>query len=207
MQTAPTILSWPTRPGTPPNRAHIAIGVTVSLLLHLLFAAWSWQHRVGGLHFPEQTTISVHLLPPIAEKPAPILLPPQPVKPQKSTAIRTAQTPAVKPHVVVTTQAPEAQPVPPAPSPQQPEKHLDMNAIYGSVKSAVAEVDRENAETPVGQLAAKPLYPPEGDKMAKMIDRTTRQDCLEKVSGYGLFAPLVAAATLLDKKDTGCKWR
>ncbi len=97
--------------------------------------------------------------------------------------------------------------IPPNPAAPQ-EKHLDMNAIYGSVKSAVAAVDRENAETPTGQLAAKPLYPPEpGNKIGKMIDGTTRPDCKEQVEGMGLLTPLAALATLLDKKDSGCKWR
>ena len=83
-----------------------------------------------------------------------------------------------------------------------------MNAVYGSVKSTMAQIDRENADTPVGQLAAKPLYPPEsGNKIGKMIDGTTRADCKDQVEGAGLFTPLLAAMTLLDKKDSGCKWR
>ncbi|HEX7641162.1 MAG TPA: hypothetical protein VF472_03025 [Burkholderiaceae bacterium] len=193
------------------NKTHVAIGVAVSLLLHLLIAAWTWQHSTGNVHFPEKTTIAVHLLPPPAKPAEPLPPPPllKPVKPQPAV-----HSPAKSASIVATpervskeqSQAPS--PVPPAaPAPPQ-EKHLDMNAIYGSVKSTMKDIDRENADTPVGQLAAKPLYPPEdGNKMGRMIDKTTRPDCKEQVQGMGLFTPLAALATLLDKKDNGCKWR
>ncbi|MBV8633167.1 MAG: hypothetical protein JO002_01645 [Burkholderiaceae bacterium] len=210
MSTAPNTLSWSMKPLTPPlNRTHVAIGVAASLLLHLLLGSWAWLHQMAEPRLAEKITIAVHLLPPAPS--IPVAPPPstEPLKPNKDATARSTR------RAVVTTapvQAKQQQVMPepaspPSPAPQQ-EKHLDMNAIYGSVKSAVKEIDRENAETPVGQLAAKPLYQPEsGNKMGKMIDGTTRGDCKEQVSGYGLFAPLAAVATLLDKKDNGCKWR
>ncbi len=211
MQTMPTTLPWPMTPVTPPlNRTNVAIGVAVSLLLHLLLAAWTWQHRMATHRFAETTNITVHLLPIAPVQPAAVMPHPEPLKAQHETAARTILS--AKPRAVVTTPVPaphEAPPtVPPSSTAPQPEKHLDMNAVYGSVKSAVAEVDRENAETPTGQLAAKPLYPPEsGNKIGKMIDGTTRADCKDQVEGYGLFTPVAVLATLLDKKDSGCKWR
>ena len=212
MQTAPNTLPWPTSPATPPlNRTNVAIGLTVSLLLHLLMAAWTWQHRVATHRFPETTSIAVHLLPITPVQPAPALPQPELVKPQHETAVRPVQTAKPRTVVIAPVQVAHDMPAPTittTPTQPQPEKHLDMNAVYGSVKSALAEVDRENAQTPVGQLAAKPLYPPEpGNKMGKMIDGTTRADCKDQVEGMGLLTPLAALATLLDKKDSGCKWR
>ncbi|HEX8956002.1 MAG TPA: hypothetical protein VF798_07000 [Burkholderiaceae bacterium] len=212
MQTTPLTLSWPTKPVTPAvNKTHVAIGVTVSLLLHLSMAAWTWQHRTGSLPFPEKTTIAVRLLPPPAKPAEPVPPPPlpEPAKPQsamrnvpKSASIVATPARVGKEQSQAPSPAPPATPVPPQ------EKHLDMNAIYGSVKSTMKDIDRENADTPVGQLAAKPLYPPEdGNRMGRMIDKTTRPDCKEQVQGMGLLAPLGALATLLDKKDNGCKWR
>ena len=210
MQTTPNNLSWPMTPATPLKRSNAAVGLTVTLLLHLLLALWSWQHRTATRRLPETTAIEVHLLP--SSPPLPIVPPPEPAKQKNETALRPTTVPrtmVAAPRAVVAAplQVPQETPAPPAtPAPQQ-EKRLDMNAVYGSVKSAVAQIDRENAETPVGQLAAKPLYPPEGDKMGKMIDGTTRGDCKDQVSAYGLLAPLAAVATLFDKKDSGCKWR
>ena len=214
MQTASSPLSWPMRPATQPlNKTHVAIGVAVSLLLHFLAAIWAWQHKTPAPHFVEKTVVAVHLLPPTPRQvePAPAPPPPlpEPPKPNRETAIR--HTPVSNPVVVAATPTRVDKDQVPAPAPvtaPQPEKHLDMNAIYGSVKSTMTQIDRENADTPVGQLAAKPLNPPEsGNKIGKMIDKTTRADCKDQVEGAGLLTPLLAVATLLDKKDNGCKWR
>lgn len=205
-------MSWPMRPATPPlNRAHIAIGLTVSLLLHVILAVWSWQHKVSSLHFSENRTIAVQLLtPPPRIEPAKVL-PPEPVKPRNVARTTPNAKPRTEPRAVVTVpnRNPPDKTVPTAPAnPEaQTEKHLDMNAIYGSVKSTMAQIDRENAETPVGQLAAKPLYPHDDNKLGTMINGTTRGDCKEQVQGMGLFAPVGVLLTLLDKKDSGCKWR
>ncbi len=48
------------------------------------------------------------------------------------------------------------------------EKHIDMGAMQADIHTALAQVDREKADTPAGQLVAKPLYPPEEEtKMGK----------------------------------------
>jgi hypothetical protein len=200
------------RPVTPRlNKTHVAIGVAVSLMVHLLAAVWAWQHKTPAPHFAEKTAIAVHLLPP--PKPAELPPPPplfEPAKPNKETAKRSVHgaSHATPPAIFATpTRVENDQPQVPAPAVPQ-EKHLDMNAIYGSVKSTMTQIDRENAETPLGQVAAKPLYPPEnGNKIGKMIDKTTRADCKDQVEGAGLLTPLLAVATLFDKKDNGCKWR
>lgn len=203
------------RPALPPlNKTHVAIAVAVSLLLHFLAAIWAWQHQTTAPHFAEKTAVAVHLVPPLP-KPAELAPPPlpEPVKPNKAGTernihnLRNVPQPAQPAVVATPTRVDKEQQQVPAPPPAQ-EKHLDMNAIYGSVKSTMTQIDRENADTPVGQLAAKPLNPPEGgNKIGKMIDKTTRADCKDQVEGAGLLTPLLAVATLLDKKDNGCKWR
>jgi len=165
---------------------------------------------VASHRFPETTSIAVHLVPAPPALPTPVPSHPELMAQQRQAQHRPTQT--AKSQVLATAPAQVASdvPAPPVaaePAPQQ-QKHLDMNAVYGSVKSAVAEIDRENAQTPTGQLAAKPLYRPEPDnKMGKMIDGTTRADCKDQVEGHGLLTPIAVLATLLDKKDSGCKWR
>lgn len=203
---------------TPPlNRANVMIGLALSILVHGAFVAWTLHQRISKANEAHGAVpIEVRLVHQVHQEPRPveeIVKPPPPVKPEKKTtekplASRDASAPRrprpvedetrKQPAIVVT--------APPASSAEP--KHLDMNAIHASIKSAVAEVDREYADTPTGQLVAKPLYPPPQEtKMGKMIDGTTRPDCKEQVAGMGLLAPLGALATLLDKKDNGCKWR
>ena len=195
------------------SRANVAIGLAISLLVHLAFVAWTLQQKINIQSAARATVpLEVRLLRP---PPAPVVerLAPQPSNPDKKKPAKapesarpiTARAPALvvddahKPPSVTVT-------VPPPAAAEQ--KHIDMNAIHSSIKSAVADVDREYADTPTGQLVAKPLYPPPDEtKMGKMINSTTRADCKEQVAGMGLLAPLGALATLLDKKDNGCKWR
>jgi hypothetical protein len=214
MNTAATLqpasLSYAVR--VPPiNRANVAIALAISLLAHLAFVAWTLQQKIN-VHSAARTEVplEVRLLRP---PPAPVvaqIAPPstpdkkKPAKTPESARPITARAPAAvvddahKPPSVTVT-------VPPPAGAEQ--KHIDMNAIHSSIKSAVADVDREYADTPTGQLVAKPLYPPPDEtKMGKMINSTTRADCKEQVAGMGLLAPLGALATLLDKKDNGCKW-
>ena len=201
--------------GTSPlNRANVAIGLAISLLAHIAFVAWTFHQKINNPRtdraaIPLEVRLLRPLPPPVVDNfpPSP---PPVPDKKKTTKApeigkvtMARAPTPVVndlgKPSSVTVT-------VPPPATAEQ--KHVDMNAIHASIKSAVADVDREYADTPTGQLVAKPLYPPPDEtRMGKMINGTTRADCKEQVAGMGLLAPLGALATLLDKKDNGCKWR
>jgi hypothetical protein len=202
-------LPMPDRPRAPLNWTNVLIGIALSLLLHLLFVAWSLEHRISSptVSVAKQLEVRlVHLLPLPVPEPAPPLPKDEKVteKPGKTPKTRAEKTPQAS-----ITLPPAAAPAPiTAPAAPSEEKHIDMNAIHASIKSAVADVDREKADTPNGQLIAKPLYPPEEEtRMGKMINGTTRPDCKEQVTGMGLLAPLGVLATLLDKKDSGCKWR
>ena len=82
-----------------------------------------------------------------------------------------------------------------------------MAKVRAGIGAAVAEVDREQSDTPVGQLKAKPLYDKEPEsKEARAIASSARSDCRDRIANTGLLAPLMILATAFDGKDSGCKW-
>ena len=212
--TAPTPSPLNFRLPSQLNRTNVAIGVVISLLLHFGFVLWSLHHKMDvAREVPDQRPIEIRLIsPPVpvpAEPPPPVAQTRDENKPAKHLA-ETKVKPVAPTAAIITSinkiPAPDAAPV--TPTPAAPEKHIDMGAMQANIRTALAQVDREKADTPSGQLVAKPLYPPEEEtKMGKMINGTTRADCKDQVGGAGLFTPVLAALTLLDKKDSGCKWR
>ncbi|MBV8666887.1 MAG: hypothetical protein JO269_10435 [Burkholderiaceae bacterium] len=187
----------------------VATGLALSLLLHGMLIAWIRHHAFFEPHpsaSEKRVAIEVLLPPPV---PPPI---PQPSPMEISTkpAVKKNLSKTVVASTPVTQAAPENLPpvaASPAPESPAPETHIDIESVRGSLGAIVAEVDREQLETPLGQVRLKPQFAPQAEhKIEKAIAETARPDCRDTVTGHGLLTPLFAAATLLDKKDSGCKW-
>jgi hypothetical protein len=202
----PTTAAFPSR-----HRVVTLTGVMICLGLHILLFIVIWQ----GAQFDHTRLAQV------ANKRLEILLLPQAITvvPQRAREFsksdaksmlheRLAQqrkTPLAQnmPHPVARVPTPDKRPSGVASS----ERHLDMAAIYANIGKIAAEVDREDSDTPVGQLRTKPLYEKDDDnRIAQAIRGAARPDCRHSIANTGLLAPLVILAMALDKKDSGCKW-
>lgn len=190
---------------------HVAIGIALSLLLHLLAAIAVWHSLPQNqLVLRLRTPLQVRLVPssPPLE---PALSATAPLRPQPGTrtAMHTAkvQKNAIAPSTIVSVAKSAESATLSTPSASTPEHHLDMAKVRAGIGAAVAEVDREQSDTPVGQLKAKPLYDKEPEsKEARAIASSARSDCRDRIANTGLLAPLMILATAFDGKDSGCKW-
>jgi hypothetical protein len=202
-------------PGLTPWK--VAIGLAISLLLHIILVLWSWNMKFGVIQSPQMQNrpLEVRLireLPPQPPVPAQVPVPVSAPVPIASKVIaRTTQKPRSPPTLQPALPVADTPPITPTLVPSQPQaatgKHLDLDALRANLGAVVAEVDREKRDTPVGQLQAKPLYPSDDEsKIGKAISNTTRPDCRNNIANTGLLAPLFLLAMAADKKDSGCKW-
>jgi hypothetical protein len=186
---------------------NVVIGVLISLLLHATVAFWTWNLKLTATQEArtQSRPLEVRLMHEIEQIPAPVApLTTTQTAPVTHRTPTSRQTLTIVKSETVTTAAPIT--VIPA-NPASTEKHLDLNAIHANLGTIVAQVDRENRDTPVGQLQTKPLYPQDDQsKMGKAIDQTTRPDCRDNIANTGLLSPLFLLAMVADKKDGGCKW-
>lgn len=192
------------------NRIIRFVSILVCIGLHLLLVIAICRSTLFTYTRPKQeqnNRVQIVLIPatPVTiGKTAPLTNPVAPLIRHALTAPSRAKRPApIASHQIVKTEPiAKLQDNPPS-----TEKHLDMQAIHDSIGKIVAEVDREDSETPVFQLRRKPLYANDGDNdIAKGIRNSGRSDCRDSIAGTGLLAPLVILAMALDKKDGGCKW-
>lgn len=207
------------------RRNRIALGVAVSLMLHVLLLATyrtkPWPADVDDE--PRPRSIAVWLRPP--PPPIPELLPepaakaapaipsepaakPAPASPSKPAA---AAPPKRRERVIAVTPEPAAPARPdifavePEPQPAQQGSadaapHFDPEAARRMARKLASGPDPATAGTAVGQFPAKPLETE--TRAARAISRTRRRDCKDGIPG-GLLAPLFLA---MDKKDSGCQW-
>ena len=226
-QVFPTVSA--SGPAIPPRRG-IAVGLAVSILLHVL------------LIFGYRISIPAGPVPPgrpaeamtVWLRPAPPPVPVPPPKPRElppPKAVAKVEPPRKKPKdeeklaakpnrpAPAAAEAPPAQAAAPAPPqpitvptpagqqadllhPEQQPKKFDMEAALKTARKVANERDPARANLPVGQLDTHPLYPEQTDsKLSRDIKSGSRPDC--KNSAGGLLAPLI---WMMDKKDSGCKW-
>lgn len=199
-------------------RRGIAMGIAVSLLLHLLLI---FAYRLAVLKAPAtpelpQKTMTVWLR--AAPPPAPEPVPPRTEPPQKIVKVQPDRAPkptirkredtspavaaqAPAPPQAITLAPPAGEPADPLHPELQPKK-FDMNAALRTARKVANEPDPARAGLPVAQLDQHPLYPERTEtQLARDMAGAKRSDC--KNTPGGLLAPLI---WLMDKKDSGCKW-
>lgn len=190
------------------SRFAMSAGLLTCLCLHLLLIVIVSRNIFTATHLTREQNRRMDIMlipaptiaakPPVQDSPAA-----SPTHLEKATQLQSQQNPHVSPRQI-TRAAPTKQS---ADHTASPEKHLNIQAIYDNIGKIVAEVDRENDDTPVGQLRKKPLYQNDDDnRIAKAIRNTARPDCRDSIANTGLLAPLVILSMALDKKDSGCKW-
>lgn len=191
-----------------PGRRGPAFAWGVSLLVHVLVAAWLLHarlpHRDDG---PAATRIDFVLVPPrvAAPAPAPAPAPSAPARPRKTerAAPRAAAAHVADAVPARTADAPAAPE--PAPAPADDPPSFDMAAARGIARAAAHEDGRG--------LVALPKRPPptldpgreaREEQLARGIARSCRNDCRTAYAGLGLLAvlPLLKDAVT----GSGCKW-
>lgn len=213
---------WTLEPQPRLRRPGIVAGIAVSLLLHAVlifgyrFAAPAKQEAAE----PAQRMMTVWLRQPKPQPPPPperiVRAEPRPPKPAQSrkrdqtdiahgsAPAPAASTPSAAPaqEQAVTLPAPASNAPDPFHQEEQP-KSFDMNAALKTARKVANEKDPARVGTAVAQLDDHPLYPEQKDpKLARDIQKGSRPDCRQAQAG--LLSPLL---WLLDKKDSGCKWK
>ncbi len=192
------------------NRMVLATGVLACLCFHLLLIVAICKNTLFVTTHPKQeknNRMEIVLIADAASVATKIVNKAAPVVPQAPKEItaprRTKRQTQAAPRQMVRT----APPGKPSNNVSSSEKHLDLDAIRNDIGRIVAEVDKEDNDTPVAQLRHKPLYENDEDnRIARAIRSTTRPDCRDSIANTGLLAPLVILSMALDKKDSGCKW-
>jgi hypothetical protein len=205
-----------TYPGGPRGRG-LAVGLAVSLLLHLVLLAFL---RAPSAPPPERDErrwtqpLSVRLLPPPAvprvEPPPP---PPPERRPERKAERRTTPAEAAprrereeRPTMTAVPAQPAAPATPaePAPSPFDAPPKFDPDAAKATARALANDLD-----TPSSNWAAEKLNQGKGlketkeERLGRNVANSARPDCRTAYAGAGLFAPLLM---LMDKKDSGCKF-
>ncbi|QGZ40308.1 hypothetical protein IP92_05061 [Pseudoduganella flava] len=201
-----------TYPGGPRGRG-LAVGLAVSLLLHIVLLAFL---RAPSAPAPQRDErrwtqpLSVRLLPP--PPPVPRVEPAPPPPRQEPRRERRAERPAEsatrreqeeRPTMSVVPPPPAA-PAEPAPSPFDPPPKFDPDAAKATARAIAGNLD-----TPSSNWAAEKLNQGKGlketkeERLGRNVANSARPDCRTAYAGAGLFAPLMM---LMDKKDSGCKF-
>lgn len=188
------------------DRVNAGIGIVMSLLLHGVLVVWYWNDTLPSDRAVNNVrpTLEIRLLrslpsPPSVDAPMPHL------PTQAQTVIRRPRPVATQLVATASTMRSEPAATLTATSHTVSEKPLNLD-MHASVHAAIAQVDRERQDTPVGQLQAKPLNAPVSETtLGRKIASTARPDCKEKIA-VGLLAPLAILAMTMDGRDSGCKW-
>lgn len=189
--------------------ANVAVGIAISLLLHGMLAMWSWHMKLPGKQQNAQVhALEVRLLRDLPPPLKPAVAPREIDESRKAHPFEGHSVLPPRTAAIVLTKPPAPATAVATPSgAAETGKHLDLAAVQANLGAIVAEVDRENRDTPVGQLHDKPLYPQDGEsKIGKAILATARSDCRDKIANTGWLSPLYLLAMVADKKDSGCKW-
>jgi hypothetical protein len=211
--------TWTLEPSPRLRRPGIVAGIAVSLLLHVVL--------IFGYRFTAPTERKAAEAPPRTmmlwlrqpKPPAAVARVEPPPPPPKAAQMRkrdktdiarnsapapAAPTPSAAPvqEQAVTLPAPASNVPDPFHQEEQP-KNFDVNAALKTARKVANEKDPARAGTAVAQLDDHPLYPEQKDpKLARDIQKGSRPDCRQ--SQAGLLSPLF---WLMDKKDSGCKWK
>jgi hypothetical protein len=193
------------------RRNRIALGVAVSLALHLMLLA-AYRNKPAPIHAMDEApsrSIAVWLRPPPPAVPEPEKEPAPKSEPPRQAA--RAERRGQRRRVIAVTPAREA-PSRPEPFAVEPEPkpapetghaaatHFDPDAARQMARQLATARDPTRADTAVGQFPDQP-YATE-TKAARAISQARRRDCKDGLPG-GLLGPLII---LMDKKDSGCQW-
>ena len=191
------------------DRRRIAIGVAVSLAVHLLIVLAD--RHIGPawptISAPDRLPLTVRIVPPpppppppvaqAAASPAPPAAPAAPRKPRRAPpppVIAVPESMATSPDPLIVEQPKQAEPAPDA------APRFDMDAARRVAREHAHMRDPAKEGTALAQFPDPPLQTE--STLARAISRAKRGICKDGIPG-GLLAPLYL---MMDKKDSGCKW-
>lgn len=203
------------------------IGLVISVGIHLmLIAAMVWLVHPNIKRLASDTNadtkriyLQLRLLAPVVENTKLVPLP-RPVDPAtERKAARPLQSDRKTASRNIRSTSPDLTPdqntgktvitaLPAEPKAETPGQHIDYGNL-GKLAAKSDEIYRAQDQRPVAQLERHPLYPDRPDSpLARGIANAERPDCVKNAQGAGLFAPLVlVASVVMDKKDSGCKFK
>lgn len=188
-----------------PRLIDALVAIALSLVVHVVLFAVLHQPAPSPDVVPERRApLTVYLrsslpenVPVQVRRRTPSALPATTKKPGQPDAVRPDPQPASKTVILPDRQA--------HPASHERAKRLDVDSVYQQLGKVVGELDRENGDSPVGQLQARSRTALRTESgLSRDVTRAARNDCMAPASlPGGLLAPLYL---LMDRKGTGCKF-